>query len=143
MGNLVKDDTVFEIQHQRNSRFRKGQPLDEMVQIHREFGLFSGRYSLRQVSQILNIAPRDPAEKGRVNAFLDRLKDYSSDRDGLSGHDRILQAYRENLESPTPLSVYHAYHASTEDGRVLVSVGRPIVYEDQDYLVISLPTTRR
>src|SRR5215831_15227865 len=140
MGGLVKDDTVFDIQHQRNSRFRKGQPLQEMVQIHREFGLFSGRYSLKQATQILNIVPHESDERARVYAFLDGLREYASDLDGVSGHDRILQAYRENLESKAPLPVYHAYHRSADDRRVLVSVSQPIVYEDQDYLVISLPT---
>jgi hypothetical protein len=140
MGSFVRDDTVFEVQHQRNARFRKGHALDEMVQIHREFGLFSGGYSLRQASQILNIAPKESAEKARVHAFLDRLRDYPSDRDGVNGHDRILQAYKENLESANPLPVHHTYHRSADDRRVLVTQGRPVIYEDQDYVVISLPT---
>jgi hypothetical protein len=140
MGDFVKDDTVAEIQYQRNSRFRSGEPLQEMVEIHKEFGLFSGKYSLRQASQILNIVPRDPAERRRVSMFLDKLKEYASDIDGISGHDRILKAYRENLESDTPLPVYHTYHRYADDRRVSVTRGRPIVYEDQEYLVISLPT---
>jgi len=141
MGSYVKDETVAEIQHQRNSRFRSGQPLQEMVQIHKEFGLFSGRYSLKQASQILNIVPSDFDERRRMYIFLDQLKDYDSDLDGVSGHDRIVKAYRENLESDTPLPVYHTYHRYADDRRVLVTRDRPIVYENQEYLVISLPTT--
>jgi hypothetical protein len=73
-------------------------------------------------------------------AFLDGLRGYPSDRDGVNGHDRILQAYKENLESATPLPVHHTYHRSADDRRVLVTQGRPVIYEDQDYVVISLPT---
>jgi hypothetical protein len=140
MGDFVKDGTVADIQHQRNKRFRSGQPLQEMVQIHREFGLFSGKYSLRQATLILNIVPTDPDERSRVFIFLDKLKEYASDIDGMSGHDRILKAYRDNLESETPFPVHHAYHRYTDDRRVTVTRSRPIVYEDQEYLVISLPT---
>jgi hypothetical protein len=140
MGDFVKDDTVNEIQHQRNSRFRSGQPLQEMVQIHKEFGLFSGKYSLKQASMILNIVPSDLDERSRMFIFLDKLKEYASDIEGMSGHDRILKAYREDLESDTPLPVYHTYHRYADNRGVSVTRGRPIVYESQEYLVISLPT---
>src|SRR5260370_26298634 len=102
MGGYVMDDTVHEIQHQRNSRFRSGYRLQEMVQIHKQFGLYTGKYSLRQASQILNIVPSDPGERRRVFIFLDKLKEYASDIAGMSGHYRILKAYRDNLESATP-----------------------------------------
>jgi hypothetical protein len=141
MGAYVKDETVAEMQHQRNRRFRSGQALQEIVQIHKEFGLFSGRYSLRQASQILNIVPSDLDERRRMYIFLDKLKDYASDLDGVSGHDRIVKAYRENLESDTPFPIHHTYHRYADDRRVLVTRGRPIVYESQEYLVISLPTS--
>ena len=140
MGGFVKDSTVHEIQYQRNSRFRIGQPLREMVQIHKAFGLYSGKYSLAQASQILNIVPSDPQERSRVSAFLDKLKGYASDIDGMNGHDRILKAYRDNLESASPLPIHHAYHLYAKDKRVLVTRAKPIVYENQEYLVISLPT---
>lgn len=141
MGDYIKDDTVAEIQHQRNSRFRSGQPLQEMVQIHKEFGLYSGKYSLKQASQILNIVPGDFDERRRMFIFLDKLKDYASDLDGVNGHDRILKAYRENLESDAPLPVHHTYHRYADNKRVTVTRSRPIVYENLEYLVISLPTT--
>jgi len=111
-----------------------------MVQIHKEFGLFSGKYSLKQASMILNIVPSDLDERSRMFIFLDKLKEYASDIEGMSGHDRILKAYREDLESDTPLPVYHTYHRYADNRGVSVTRGRPIVYESQEYLVISLPT---
>jgi hypothetical protein len=140
MGDFVKDNTVHEIQYQRNSRFRVGQPLQEMIQIQREFGLYSGKYSLAQASMILNIVPSDMDERRRMFMFLDKLKEYSSDMEGVSGHDRILKAYRDNLESDAPLPVHHTYHRYADNNGITVTRGRPIVYETQEYIIISLPT---
>jgi len=36
--------------------------------------------------------------------FLDKLKEYLSDLDGVNGHGRIVKAHRENLVTDTPSS---------------------------------------
>ena len=73
--------------------------------------------------------------------FLEALKNYVSDRDGVSGHDRIVQAYQENLESEMPLPVHTTTHKLADDRRILVDPeSYPIIYEEHKYVMISIPT---
>ena len=58
----------------------------------------------------------------------------------MSGHDRIVKAYQENLESAAPLPVHTTTHRLADDRRILVTRGNPIIYETQEYLTISIPT---
>jgi hypothetical protein len=141
MGFFVSDNAATEVGYRWRSRFRNGGPLQEMVVIHKEFGLFSGKYSLKQALRILHIVPNDFDERRRWFVFLDKLKDYASDQEGVSGHDRIMKAYRENLESDAPVPVYTTTHRAADDKRVTVTRSRPILHEEQDYIVISIPTT--
>ncbi len=61
--------------------------------------------------------------------------------EGVNGHDRIVKAYQENLEGGRPLPVFITDHRDAEDKRVKVSQTRPIVLEEQEYIVISIPTS--
>jgi len=140
MGDMILDSTTAHILYQLNTRFGAGDPLKEMVAIQKEFAVFSSKYSLQQAYRILHIVPKDFRQRRLWFRFLDTLKDYPSDRSGVSGHDRIVAAYRDNLESREPLPVHTTTHLAKDDERVTVKRGRPIVYEKQDYLVISIPT---
>jgi hypothetical protein len=140
MGNITRDDTVAEIQYQMNRRFAPGEPLREMVAIQKEFRIFSAQYSLKQAYRLLHIVPSDFRERDRYFKFLDLLKGYASDQDGVNGHDRIVRARQENLESDAPLPMFVQTHLAADDGRVTVSVGRPVPHETQEYVVISIPT---
>jgi hypothetical protein len=140
MGMLMKDSTTADILYQLNSRFGPGDPIAEMVAIQAEFHLFSRNYSLRQAYRVLHIVPADFNERAKWFRFLDRLKDYQSDQPGVSGHDRIVKAYQENLESSGALPVYMTTHKAAEDRRVTVERARAVVHEAQEYLVISIPT---
>src|ERR1700728_298085 len=73
VGEITRDDTVAEIQYQMNRRFAPGEPLQEMVAIQKEFGIFSDRYSLRQAYRLLHIVPRDFRERERYFKYLDLL----------------------------------------------------------------------
>ena len=108
--------------------------------IQKEFGVFSEKFSLTQSFRILHIVPADFKERRLWFMFLDGLTKYTSDKDGVTGHDRIRSAYQENLESATPLPVYMTTHRSADDKRILVSRGQPVIYETQEYLIISIPT---
>jgi len=145
MGLAISDITTADMIFQLNSRFAFGPPLNEMVGIQKEFKIFSDKYSLRQAFLLLHIVPADFKERRLWLEFLDRLKtNYISDLDGVSGHDRIRGAYKENLESKTPpLPIYTTTHLADEDRRVRVSKGRPIIYERLTYLIISIPTIPR
>jgi hypothetical protein len=144
MGLAISDITTADMLFQLNSRFASGTPLNEMVVIQREFRVFSDEYSLQQAFRTLNIVPADFRQRRLWFAFLDRLKtNYISDRQGVSGHDRIRTAYQENLESKKPLPVHTTTHLASHNRRVTVRRGRPIIYEKQTYLVISIPTIPR
>jgi hypothetical protein len=122
-----------------NRRFAPGEPLREMVAIQKEFGIFSERYSLRQAYRLLHIVPSDFRERERYCKFLDLLKCYPSDQEGVSGHDRIVQARQENLESHNPLPMFVQTHLAADDNRVIVRRGQPVPHETQEYVVISIP----
>ena len=140
MGNITRDDTTAEMIYQLNSRFAPGEPLREMVAIQKEFQIYSDKYTLRQAARLMRSVPRDFKERQRWFMYLDHLKTYPSDREGVNGHERIVRARRENLESDAPLPMFVKTHLAADDDRVTVSVGRPIPHEAQDYLVISVPT---
>lgn len=143
MGRYNSDRATADIVHQLSTRFQKGGPLEEMTEIQKEFHVFSPANSLRQTFRLLHIVPTEFRERRLWYRYLDYLKTVPSDQDGVNGHDRIIKAYRENLESGAPLPMHTTTHRAADDPRVTVSRGRPIVYEDQDYLVISHPTIPR
>ena len=139
MGGITRDDTTTEILHQLNSRFAPGAPLREMVAIQKEFGLYSDKYSLRQAARLTNVVPSDITERHRWFAYLDLLKTYPSDQAGVNGHDRVVRARKQNLESDAPLPMYVKTHLAADDDRVTVNIGRPVPHETQEYVIISIP----
>jgi hypothetical protein len=140
MGNLVKQQlTAGEILHKVNTRFAPGAPIQEMAQIQKEFQVFSSKISLQQACRVLNLGPTDHSERALYYKYLDRLKRVPSDLPGVNGHDRIVKARQENLESRTPLPMYNKTHKADDDKRVTVTRGKPIPHEDQEYIVISIP----
>jgi hypothetical protein len=141
MGVYITDTSTADVLFQLNRRFGPGPAIEEMVVIQEEFGIFSKNYTLKQAFRVLHIAPEDFTERRFWFAFLEALKNYVSDREGVSGHDRIVQAYQENLESAVPLPVHTTTHKLTEDPRIRVDTeSNPIIYEDRKYVTISIPT---
>ncbi len=143
MGGMIKDTTTSDVMHQLNTRLGAGDAIQEMAGVHKEFGVFSKTSSLQKAYRTLHIVPADFKERSRWYKFLDSLSSYDSDQPGVNGHDRILNAYRDNLESKKPLPIYTTTHRMADDKRVLVSTGQPVVHENQDYLVVSIPTVPR
>jgi hypothetical protein len=140
MGVYITDTNTADVLFQLNNRFAPGPALEEMVTIQQEFRVFSEDYTLKQAFRALHIVPGDFTERRFWFVFLEALKNYISDVDGVSGHDRIINAYRENLESDHPLPVHTTTHKLSDDRRILVSRGQPIIYDAQEYLIISIPT---
>jgi hypothetical protein len=141
MGNLVKQQlTPHEILHKVNTRFAPGAPIQEMAQIQKEFQVFSPKNSLQQACRVLNLGPTDHGERALYFKYLDRLKRVPSDLPGVNGHDRIVKARQENLESSAPLPMYNKTHRAADDQRVTVTRGKPIPHEEQEYIVISIPS---
>jgi len=140
MGNITRDETTADILYQVNRRFAPGDQLREMVAIQKEFQVYSDKYSLRQAARLMHVGPGDSRERHRWFAYLDLLKTYPSDLDGVNGHDRVVRARQENLESDAPLPMFVKTHLAADDDRVTVSVGRPVPHETLEYVIISIPT---
>lgn len=140
MGGLIKDSTTLDIIVQLNKRF-DAEALVEMAELQREFQVFSLEHSLQQSFALLGIVPHDWSERRRWYKFLDFLKTYPSDIADVNGHDRVIRAFKDNLESEQALPVSIICHAATEDPRVTVSRGRPVIFSLDTHVVVSIPTT--
>lgn len=140
MGDMIKDGTASDVFHQINTRLAPNEPIRELVAIHKEFDMFSGKYSLKQVFRVLHIVPADHSERRRWLRYLDFIVGYKSDQAGVNGHDRIVKAFRENLESGSVHPMFWRTHKAENDERVTVTRGHPIPHERQEYVIISLPT---
>ncbi len=141
MGDIViRPQTPTEVLCQLNSRFAPGPALQEMVANHKLFQIFHASNSLVQIYQVLNIGPADYDERKQYYQFLDHLKIVPSDQPPMNGHDRIIQARRENLEQPTPLPIHTMIHSAKDNPAVTVTQGKPLPHDPQTYLIISTPT---
>jgi hypothetical protein len=140
MGSAIQDSTTSDMVYLLNKRFGPDGIL-EMVELQKEFQVFSADHSLKQSFRLLGITPCNPFERERWYKFLDTLKGYPSDLPNVSGHDRVVKAYKDNLEGELTLWVFIDLHLMEQDARVTVSQGQPIIYSLQTYLVISIPVT--
>jgi hypothetical protein len=140
MGGFIKDSTTQDILVQLNKRF-DSDALPEMVALQKEFGVFSSKHSLRQSFALLGIVPGDWSERQRWYKFLEHLQTYSSDLAKLNGHDRVVKAFKDGLQTERPIPMAVQCHSATEDPRVTVTEGRPLVFSLQTHSIISIPTT--
>jgi hypothetical protein len=136
MGALVNDPNVPQAQVVLNSRFAPGDPLREMIAIQKEFDVFSLKHSLAHVSSLLNIAPPEAKDRRGWFKFCTYLKSVPSDKKGMSAHDRIITAVRENLASARPLPVFFTWHPGN---KLEVSKGFALSFSKTQYLIISAP----
>jgi hypothetical protein len=63
MGAYITDTNTADVLFQLNNRFAPGPALEEMVEIQREFRVFSEDYSLKQAFRALHIVPADFTER--------------------------------------------------------------------------------
>jgi hypothetical protein len=144
MGGLVADRYVPDVLQQMSSRLI-AEALDEMVQLQKEFKVFSSQHTLETSFKLLNIAPIGEADRKGFYKFLNLLKKTGASVDGkpskLSGHDQIVASLQDNLESRKPLSVHFTSHpAETPKGIVKVTAGdRVLNYSSLVFLTISMP----
>jgi hypothetical protein len=140
MGRAIQDTTTSDMVYLLNKRFGIDGIL-EMVELQKEFQVFSADHSLQHTFGLLGITPCNPFERERWYKFLELLKTYPSDLAKVNGHDRVVKAYKDNLEGELTLCVFIDLHLKEKDARVTVSEGQPIIYSLQTYLVISIPVT--
>lgn len=142
MGMLLDDCATLDVLAQLNLRFCHGE-IEEMAALQREFGMFSPQHSLRHAFALLNIEP-DRSERTRWYEFLDKLKKYKSDQPNQSGHDRIVAALKQDLESGNPRPVFFTTHRVEKDAaaaEVTVSVGASVIFSHLEHVTISIPVT--
>ena len=140
MGGFMPEKFVPPMQTEINLRFAQGDPLDEMVALHNEFGLYSGEHNLASLAALLGIRPRDSKEQMGWTGFLDYLKDINSDVPNVNAHDRIIVAIRENLEAEVPNPIFFTWHPASVSGRLMVTLEPAFSFSATTYLIISVPT---
>jgi hypothetical protein len=140
MGGFVLDSTALAILVQINARFGMGDPIKEMIALEKEFKIFSSKHSLRSSFALLHLVPPPGKERQRWYRYLQQLHTYPSDKRGVNGEDRIVQAIQSNLESAHPRPMRLTVHAASENKAVTVKIERPIVFSKQTYVVVSVPT---
>jgi hypothetical protein len=138
MGSSVQDRTASDMICLLNKRFGPD-GIREMVILQKEFQVFAAEHDLQHSFGLLGISPCVPVERERWYKFLELLKTYPSDLPDVSGHDRVVKAYKDNLEGTQFLCVFIDLHLKANDARVTVSEGQPLLYSLQTYLVISIP----
>lgn len=140
MGGLVSDSATSDVIGQINKRFEAGEAIAEMAALQREFKIFSPDHGLYDSWLLLNIKASDPAERVRWRNWTERyLRRLASDIEGVNGHDRLVKAFQENLESPKPLPMVYKHHMHQDDPKVHVSRGRGVYHSTADHVVMSIP----
>jgi len=141
MGKMVSDSATRDVISQINARFEAGEAIQEMVALQKEFKIFSPKHSLYDSWLVLNIKASDPRERARWKNWAENYmkKNVPSDLKGVNGHDRLVRAYQENLESSRPLPMYYTHHLAKEDPRVLVSTDKGPLFSVVDHIITSIP----
>jgi hypothetical protein len=141
MGSMVGDSATSDVISQINARFEAGEAIREMVALQKEFKIFSPKHSLYDSWLVLNIKASDPRERSRWKDWAEiyMKEKVPSDLKGINGHDRLVRAYQENLESLRPLPMYYRHHLAKEDPRVLVSTGIGPLFSVVDHIITSIP----
>jgi hypothetical protein len=140
MGDMVSDSATGDVITQINRRFEAGEAIEEMVALQREFKIFSADHGLYDSWLLLNIKASDPAERPRWRRWTERyLRSLPSDLEGVNGHDRLVKAFQENLESARPLPMSYKHHLDSDDHRVLVSRGRAALHSTAEHIILSIP----
>jgi hypothetical protein len=141
MGAMVGDSATRDVIAQINARFEDGDAIQEMVALQKEFKIFSRDHSLYDSWLLLNIKASDPSERGRWKKWAEDYmkKKVSSDLKGINGHDRLVMAYQENLESRRPLPMFYKHHLAKDEPRVLVFKGQGPLHSVAEHIVTSIP----
>jgi len=140
MGGLVSDSATRDVIAQLNARFEAGDAIAEMAALQNRFKIFSSQHGLYDSWLVLGIKASDPAERARWRKWTERyLRRLASDIEGVNGHDRLVKAFQENLESKKPLPMVYKHHMHRDDPRVQVSRGKGVFHSTADHIVMSIP----
>lgn len=115
----------------------------EIAALQKEFEIFRKGRPFRDSAAVLGLTGHfgGPA-KDRWLEYLAKLPDMDSDKEGVKGDPRIVDALIDNLERDNPLPCYmQAYDGRTrEPGLVIITEESPVFFlESVTFLTISLP----
>jgi hypothetical protein len=141
MGRMIQDDTTRDVLELLNKRFGPG-GIMEMVELQKEFDIFSPNHPLEQSFRLIGIEPADRVERQRWYTFLGTLKDYPSDLPNVNGYKRVIQAFRQALTQGSVLPVFVGVHAMKDNPQVTFAAegSTPLIYSTHSYRVLSIPT---
>jgi len=125
---------------------KNGDGIDELKSLQQAFHIFSDHHSLADSFAVLGLGGFwNPQLKNKFYGYLESLARVRFARDGSdtaeAGDRGIVTALQENFELDPPFPVYFTTHKSDKDPHVLAYHGKPLVYMEDEYLVISLPMT--
>ena len=120
--------------------------IDELKSLQQSFDVFSDKHSLADSFAVLGLGGFwNPALKNKFYGYLEYL---GRERFAMNGTDTgdagdrgIVNALRKNFELEVPCPVYFTTHKSDDDPRVLATHGKPVIYMEDEYLIISFPMT--
>jgi hypothetical protein len=146
MGPIFGEDDhlIASLLNLANLRFGPGgagDGIQEMVALQKKFNVFSKEHSLEESFAVLGLGGFwNPTLKKKLYQYLRYLRKCGSDTKE-KGDRRIVSVLMENLASKKPLPICFKVHEGSEDSRVLVTKGVPLVYMKNQYLIISVPMT--
>jgi hypothetical protein len=108
-----------------------------MVALQKEFSVFDMSHSLRSVARLINVVPSDSKARASWLKYIGHLKDVPSEMNGVSAHDRIIAALKENLESKAYLPVWFGWHPGTK--LTVTHNDQALIFSKTRYLRISVP----
>jgi hypothetical protein len=120
--------------------------IDELKSLQQAFNIFSDKHSLADSFAVLGLGGFwNPALKNKLYGYLNGL---SRERFAMNGTDTgeagdrgIVTALQKNFELDVPYPVYFTTHRLDKDQRVLAHHGKPLIYMEDEYLIISFPMT--
>jgi hypothetical protein len=120
--------------------------IDELKSLQDEFDIFSDDHSLTDSFAVIGLGGFwNPALKNKFYGYLESLADVrfamNGAETGESGDRGIVNALRKNFGLDIPYPVYFTTHKIGGNPSVLASYGKPLVYMEDEYLIISLPMT--
>ncbi len=140
MGGLVSDSATSDVISQINRRFEAGDHIAEVAALQKEFKIFSKDHSLYDSWLLLGIKAADPPERARWRYWTEKyLPKLESDLKGVNGHDRLVRAFRENLDSRTALPMYYTHHLHKDEPKVVVTRGPGPLHSLEEHVVMSIP----
>lgn len=116
--------------------------IDEMVALQKQFGILKKGRPFSETARVLNLGGFWNARaKNRWYKLLDSLQKATSNVEGKTGDQAIVNALIENLESKEPRPARftaHEMRTAAQNKVIITTARRSVFYIERDFLEISL-----